>query len=480
MPSPTGALGAQPLTPRAPLAGVRRFAFSMVRSPHVLALVDQAVVSATSFLTIVVLARYANATELGAYSFVLSLAAAILLVQESLILTPYSIYSRRDDAAGRAQDSANLALAAGLTLMTVAAALAYLVGARAFGAGEQGTEVARSLAILAPGALLREFVKRMDLVHLRMRRVLAFDVAYAGLAGAMLAATVYFERVTSTSVSACLGAAGGFLFCVWLFLKSDGERLDFERLRATLVENLRVGGWYLISQTAALVREWITFWLLFAFEGAAATGVFAACTSIVAFGNPILYGLSNILPGRSAQAWTAGGGAALKKQVAVDAALLGAALGVLCLALALAGGRLLEVFFSAPEYQANSSIMLLLALSSLATGLGLPVSRGLAIMEKPRAVVMSSVAGTIMTVAAVLGLMLVWGVFGAALGLFIGNALGTAFRWLAFVTLAPADPELAPTLALARSALGADPDLQRLGEGDYAVIYAAAPRGVAI
>src|SRR5689334_14460496 len=60
-----------------------------------LALMDQAVVSGTSFLTTILVGRWCGAGELGAYSLGFSLLVAWAGVQESLIAVPYTLYWHR-------------------------------------------------------------------------------------------------------------------------------------------------------------------------------------------------------------------------------------------------------------------------------------------------------------------------------------------------------------------------------------------------
>src|SRR5262245_10524211 len=60
-----------------------------------LSLLDQAVVSGTSLLTTMVIARFGSKEELGAYSVAFAIVLLIIGVHESLIATPYTIYGCR-------------------------------------------------------------------------------------------------------------------------------------------------------------------------------------------------------------------------------------------------------------------------------------------------------------------------------------------------------------------------------------------------
>src|SRR6516165_3653228 len=67
-----------------------------------------------------------------------------------------------------------------------------------------------------------------------------------------------------------------------------------------------LGKWLFVNQIMVQVQRYITYWLSAVIAGAAVTGVFAACMSIVAFANPVVFGLFNILAPRSVLAWKEG------------------------------------------------------------------------------------------------------------------------------------------------------------------------------
>src|SRR5205823_14271948 len=75
----------------APLARL----FRGVSGKDILAVLDQAVVSGTSFLTTILLWRWCGAGELGVYSLGFTLLVTWGCVQESLIALPYTIYRNR-------------------------------------------------------------------------------------------------------------------------------------------------------------------------------------------------------------------------------------------------------------------------------------------------------------------------------------------------------------------------------------------------
>src|ERR1700674_3835450 len=147
----------------------------LISGIHVLALADQAVVSATSFVTTVLVGRYTDPSQLGAYAIAVSVLASLFTIQGSLITLPYSIQRHRPLGTPAEHAGSSLAqgglLSAGATLLLALTAL----GLFADGAAPEVTAMAWALAAVMPFGLLREFGRRFAFTHLQMVQVLALD-----------------------------------------------------------------------------------------------------------------------------------------------------------------------------------------------------------------------------------------------------------------------------------------------------------------
>jgi Na+-driven multidrug efflux pump len=71
--------------------------------------------------------------------------------------------------------------------------------------------------------------------------------------------------------------------------------------------------------------------------GTTATGVYAACISIVLFANPLMIGIGNTLAPKAALALKEGGYARLRREASRDSLLLGGAMTLFCLIVLFAG-----------------------------------------------------------------------------------------------------------------------------------------------
>ena len=79
------------------LVRIWKRALGVVSREHVLSLADQAVVSGTSFLTTLLIARWSGSSQLGVYAIGITLLTTLLAFQDSLILQPYLIQKRCPD-----------------------------------------------------------------------------------------------------------------------------------------------------------------------------------------------------------------------------------------------------------------------------------------------------------------------------------------------------------------------------------------------
>jgi O-antigen/teichoic acid export membrane protein len=451
-----------------------------VRGVHMLVLADQAIMSVASFVTTVIIGRFTNPSQLGAYAIAISVLAAILTIQGSLITLPYSIQRHRP--FGTPQEHAGSALAqGGLLSALVIAGLAMVAAAwLAFGAAPELVAITWALAGIAPFVLLREFARRFSFAHVHFGHALALDAAVAVLQLSSLGWLGWTGRMSAVTASLALGVSCAIAAFGWLYV----ARVEFAIRRAEVCRSLEhgwsIGKWLFINQIMVQVQRYATHWLSFIIAGVAVTGVYAACLSIVAFANPLTFGLGNMLAPRAALAWKEGGGLGLRRQAIRDTLLFAAVLAPFCLLVLLAGNDLMHFLYHRPEYEGRGSVVAILAFASFASAIGTPASNALASMERPRAIFAVGAASAVLTVTLVWWWLVRWGLPGAACGLLIGSTVGSAGLWLSFLKLVPrSDNAAAAQRAIAALAQDTNPEhwtLTRLGEGDYSMVYAVASK----
>jgi O-antigen/teichoic acid export membrane protein len=462
---------------RWPADGLAKRLPALLFGAHGIAILDQLVVSGTSFLSTVLIGRAAGAAELGSYAVAVSVFASIMAMQNALILLPFAIQQHRAEHGGEAHAGGAFALSGGLALLAALATAMSALGLALAGGAAATQMLSWAIAAMLPFILVREFARRFAFARLRTQTALAIDAAVSAIQLGGLGAMAWSGRLDAVSACLCFGFACGVPALAW----AAATRREFQFLRpavtTTARESWRLGKWLMLGQITVQIQSYGAYWLIMGLGGAAATGVFAACMSLVGFANPLLFGVANVLTPKQALAWRSGGSAGLLREAVRNALLLGCMIAAFCLLLAVTGEQLLHVLFHGDDYAGYGHVVTVLALATLATAIGMPASNALAAMERPRAIVVVGGFGVIVTVATMAVLMLRWGLLGAAYGDLAGSAVGAVGRWLAFLAVArkaQADAPVDPAV-LRLAGAGDDAHVERLGEGDFAAVFAVAP-----
>ena len=451
----------------------------LISGIHGFALVDQVVVSAASFLTTVMIGRFTDSGQLGAYAIGISVLASSFTIQGSLISLPYSIQLHRSQ--GTPAENAGSSLAYSGLLSALATIILTVTALGLFAGGAQSLLMAMTWALAAvmPFALFREFFRRFAFTHLQMARVLLLDVAVASIQLSLLGWLGLTGRMSAVTACGSIGISCGVAAVGWFYLARDDFAIRVGQIPATIKHSWGLGKWLLVNQIMVQVQRYATYWLSVVIAGAAVTGVYAACMSIVSFGNPLMFGLGNILTRKLVLAWTEGGGAGLRRQAIRDLLLLCAVLAPFCLLIMFEGENMMHFLYHGNEYEGHGHTITVLAFAIFASGaggVGMPASNALAIMERPRAVVVVSAAGAVLTVVLVWWLMAVWGLLGAAYGLLLVNLFVSVGLWLEFLVTVPRASDSAPAVRvlqiLTQTSNPSKWVISRLGEGDHSNVYA--------
>ncbi len=411
---------------------------ALVSGHRSLACADQALVSAANFLALIMIGRSAGVADLGMYAIGTSIVAVLLASQESLVTRPYTI--NLHNPSGTPAEHAFSSLLLSLLLSGTGACLlgASALGMMWLGFAHQWVFMVAVLAGVAPLMLLREFARRYAFAHLKMAHALTVDLSAAGLSVALLAWLAVTDRLDAATAFGAIGTSCGCVALAWLYLSRSQFAFALGPLKATLRQSWQLGKWLFSGQLALQVQGYMTHWLSMVLAGAAITGIFTACSSVVALSNPLLFGLFNVFTPKSVRAYRTGGGAALRRQALWDSLLMAGLMIPFCVVIFFAGDTIMQLFFKNAVYTGNATVLTVLALAALASAVGAPASIALAASGRARAV-----AG-VMTLAAGLNLVLVawfislWGLLGAACGVLIAETTSGLCRWIALLTLVSA------------------------------------------
>ncbi len=397
---------------------------------------DQLVVSGASFAVLVMIARSTDASQVGAFAICQSIAALLIAAQDSLVTRPYSVQLYRP--AGTPEEHAFSALALSLMGGVLAAALLLAGGLAASTAGGGGgaiPQIAAALALAAPMLLLREFARRYCFAHLMTLQVFLLDLGIAVLTVAALAYLGSGGQLTLLTALVVLGISGGAGCLVWLIFDRHRFKPNIRQTIPTLKQSWTLGKWLLSGQMAMQAQGYMTHWLSLLIAGAAATGVYAACVSIIAFSNPLLFGFFNLLTPKYVRILKDHGELTLVRKAARDAVLLLGLTAGFCVLVLAAGETVMGLLFSGPEYAGHGWLLAVLSLSVLASASGAPASIALMAMERGRIVAGVTTATSALNVVLVWTLLSSFGLLGAAFAMVAAELTGSVIRWGALLAI---------------------------------------------
>jgi O-antigen/teichoic acid export membrane protein len=408
-----------------------------------LALIDQLIVSGTTFLTMLMLGRLTGPHELGVFALVMTLYYLALAVQESLITVPYTVFGarlsgvrhRRYAGAALFQSAAWSVCAS--TILGVAAATLYLAGQ-----DEALARVVGVIAIVLPFWLLREFARRFLFAHMQVAKVVAMSIVGGGTQLVLICGFAYAGNLSAATALGAIGAASGIVGFGWLGL----SRCDFDAHSARRMYFLRknwiLGRWLLASQATPLLAGSVLLWQIMAWLGPTAIGVYAACDAILRFANPMIIAFTNVLTPQVAAGFQEGGKAQVRRIVWKSNLLLSVYLCGFALLMVVAGDWIMRHSFG-NEYQGAWALLVTLGINQLVNRLSIAPGRALLVVEQSNLIMFAEFAALAVSLIAAPLLLPFYGVLGAPLTMLAGSVAMSSMM-LGYYLAAMRDAEREP------------------------------------
>jgi lipopolysaccharide/colanic/teichoic acid biosynthesis glycosyltransferase/O-antigen/teichoic acid export membrane protein len=392
--------------------------------PMSLALTDQAVVSGGRFLTTILIARGGGAAALGGYALALTILYITTSLHDALITTPYTVLRRQ--RRSRAARFLLGAAAAQHAVFAVAVLLAGVVIALACSFIGMGW-TALLAAIAAPLVVSHEFGRRTSYAELRPNLSLGLDLVATTIQVSLL---VYWMQSAALTARAGLAAlAIGSLSGASIWLLTNYPKLQWSRraARAVAVTGWRqMGRWNLAARLLAMAHGYSPYWLLAAFAGPAATGLFAAAMSLVSLANPLLLGMASYLGPQAAEIHHHRGDVGLRTATWKWIGLIAAILTPWSIALVMWGEPLAAIVFGAGNIDVSPTVLLVLAAHAVVGGASMILSQALVASNRAEVNLWINCAAVITTIPLAVALTPTQGVFGVVIALFVGNVVSTA------------------------------------------------------
>ena len=402
-----------------------------------LALIDQALISATAFATTVMLGQQSK-TELGAYVLAYGLLQTFVLIQRQTISLPYTIYSQAKPKPEQRLFFGS-ALAHQLVLAAVSVVLPLIAAGLAAGAGLQTfVQPLICVAIVAPGFLLRELFRQFAFAHLRFETAILLDGCATAAQLAGLALLLLLGRLNAFSAYLVIAAVATTTTAVWAFVLRHDFQMHAPAFLSDWTRNWQFARWALLCDLLGLAGAYFLPWIVAYHAGAGEAGVLAAAASLVGIGQLFMSGLSNFLLPKAAAAHAADRTHGLRRLSLKLLVFCAGGLGAFAVAMAIAGGGLAKLVFGAAFDGAGPTVTAL-GLSLLFAGLGSIAVQGLYVLDRPRLNLPADLAVFVAVFAVALILVPHWGAFGAACATAVAAVAGGLIRggvfWRALAAL---------------------------------------------
>jgi O-antigen/teichoic acid export membrane protein len=427
---------------------MKRLISKMWRDERLHSVADQAVVSATNFLSFVFLTRLAAPEDVGVYAACLSVVAVATAAQDALVSKPFAINIARP--IGGAREQAFVALCLGGLFGASLGLFGLLLGSMlAFAGLDHSTAAAiLILAVTGPMLLQRELVRKYLLAKLRPGSALLLDACYAvGTIGGL--ASLYPRgELHAGGLLLLTGAVGLVVTMGWLYAARRNFAVSLANIRAVIQRFWATGKYFLGGHMALQAQAYVATWLVLGMTGKAAAGIYAACVTLAGLSNPFLYGYANIMMPKFVHLFHDEGASALRRRAVVESAVLGGVMAGFCAVMFVFASELMRLLYANGTYDAYAEISRILAFAALVGSLGIAPSLALTATGNARMAASIMVASTTVNLMFVVALLPGWGLRGAAYGLLAGEIVSAIGRWAVFLKCVPATQ---PALNLART-----------------------------
>ncbi len=431
------------------------------------AVADQMLISATNFVTIVLLARGFSQASLGSYTLVYSALLFVNSIQSGLVTQPHNILgaTRRGDDYARYTTST----AVGQLMLLAAATLLVLAGwSIALVAGWQAASLLLALAPAMIAWQLQEFARRALYTEGRVAAAFANDLLSYGGQAIAIAALWWNNLLTgplalyAMAASSALGAAFG----AWQIRASLTRHVNI----SVLIENWHFGKWVAGGE---LFGHWLSaqlfVYLAAGILGTAAAGILRAVHTVFGPSRVLADVFCTMLPIRFARTVAEGGRQSLHSQVKLAYLVAVPLLGSYCLLVAVAAKPVLWLLYG-DKYTGSSSVLALYAASAFVSYMTMIVACALRATRQTRQLFIGQVTASLIAFPVGWLMIVTLGIHGTVLGIVATYLVMSYLLWRAYVRDQDRFPrQAAPEATPARLSRDADPaeshsdDARRVG-----------------
>jgi O-antigen/teichoic acid export membrane protein len=383
-------------------------------------LADQVVVSACTFLTMVLISNHCTKADVGVFALTVTIVNLIRTVQERTIAAPYLAFAFRegfDRPSFKGSSFVHQAILGAIATIVIVliTAAGYLLGN-----SRSWTVVLASLAMVLPLTLLRDQIRSMAAASFQLSQQLMFDSVVGASQLLGIIALGWANRFSIAWVNIVLGLACVLPTLVWFGVHGKRIEVDSAHVLQDWKNNWHYSRWLVGARIFGIFGYFVVPWLVWYFLDEAATGAFAVCNSLVGVSLMCVTGLNNLFQPRTIRELQHSGIRGMIVSMIESIAVVIGILSVISIGFYFFGSVALVRIFGV-AYADYGHVAFILSLSTLAVSLAILFGNGLAALGNSREYFLGELSCCVVSVSAALVFIPWFGLNGAAASLALGG-----------------------------------------------------------
>ncbi len=395
----------------------------------IVSIFDQGMVSATNFLTGVMIGR-GSPEDLGIYALIMAVLQIAIGIQSELVSTPYAVLSHRyRDQELKHYASHTLAFQFVFLILAGLITFGLLTYSLSSEALSRWQHVLLVLCWAGPMILLRDFLRHFSFARLELYHAFALDAFICAVQLAALGYLFVSGELTLIGTLVVISTAVLIAAIVWGWVHRDLFYVNDWAIPRFARENFSYSKWSLVTYMMGSTTPFLMPWVLVAYESERMIGIYSACSTLMGLSYMFVIGVANMLKAKAAYAFTHEGLAGLQKVLVMTLALYLTFLIPFCLMVTfLSDWLMLSVF--GPEFTGYGMVSIVIACNVLVGSISIVIGNGLCAMRRPEANINADVGTLLITIITALVMIPQYGILGAAFASLAGTSIGVVLRFL--------------------------------------------------
>ena len=389
------------------------------RRANLYGLADQALISGTSFITLLVLARALSVSAFGAFALAYTALVFVNSLQSALVTQPHNVLGAAQ-VKGAYTRFTTATIVAELLFLSCVVLVLSIIGLAALGIRTDVAELLLAMVVATIAWQLQELGRRILYTEGRLGAAFLNDVVAYGGQVVVLAALWYGGRLDGPNALYAL-AATSFL---GVLIGFGQVRSSFTRTfdRADLVPHWQFGKWLAAAAIGFWISTYVYFYLAAILLGADASGELKASQLVLGPLNVLLLFLATVLPIRLSRTLAIAGETAFRAQLRRTLVVTAPVIGIYCLLASIFATPLLKLLYGGRYSHAQVLVVLFAAYYFLGY-LGQIAASALNARQNTRPIFLANFAGAASAILLGWFFIAAFGVDGAAVGMVVSVAL---------------------------------------------------------